>query len=180
MYDIELDDLTLRSQGAAEGPAASATQPSPARSGSAGRDRAGEPHQRPAEDSIITDAAMALGKPVMSARDCFIARRLLTSFSFAAALCLEFVATSVASAAGNPEAGWQLARRWCTSCHVVDEAGQGTDMAPAFPTIAREHARDEKWLRGWLMAPHPPMPNMSLSRGEIDDVIAYLKRLAAQ
>ncbi len=84
----------------------------------------------------------------------------------------------VASAAGNPEAGWQLSRQWCTSCHLVDEAGQGTDMAPPFPTIARDEHRSEKWLRAWLTSPHPPMPNLNLSRGQIDDVIAYLKSLA--
>ncbi len=82
-----------------------------------------------------------------------------------------------AAAAGQPEAGWQLARRWCTGCHVVDTAGHGTDAAPPFATIARER-KDRRWVRAWLEAPHPPMPNMSLSRGEIDDVIAYLDSLS--
>ncbi len=82
-----------------------------------------------------------------------------------------------ASAAGEPEAGWQLARRWCTGCHVIDMAGHGTDAAPAFATIARERT-DRRWVRAWLEAPHPPMPNMHLSRGEIDDVIAYLDSLS--
>lgn len=82
-----------------------------------------------------------------------------------------------ASAAGEAEAGWQLARRWCAGCHVVDMAGYGTDSAPAFATVARDRT-DRRWVRAWLEAPHPPMPNMNLSRGEIDDVIAYLDTLA--
>jgi mono/diheme cytochrome c family protein len=81
------------------------------------------------------------------------------------------------SATGEAEAGWQLARRWCAGCHVVDMAGYGTDSAPAFATVARERT-DRRWIRAWLESPHPPMPNMNLSRGEIDDVIAYLDTLA--
>src|SRR5690348_5890082 len=83
-----------------------------------------------------------------------------------------------ASAAGNAEAGWQMARRWCSGCHVVDATGYGTDTAPPFVTIAQQRG-DRRWVRAWLQAPHPPMPNLNLSRGEIDDVIAYLDSLAA-
>jgi len=82
-----------------------------------------------------------------------------------------------ASATGEAEAGWQLARQWCAGCHVIDMAGHGTDSAPAFATVARERT-DRRWVRAWLESPHPPMPNMNLSRGEIDDVIAYLDTFA--
>lgn len=88
------------------------------------------------------------------------------------------VAAIPARAAGNPEAGWQLAQRWCTGCHVVDAAGHGTDAAPAFPAVAQRRRQDESWLRAWLTSPHPPMPNINLSRGEIDDVVAYLRSLS--
>jgi cytochrome c len=79
--------------------------------------------------------------------------------------------------AGEREAGWNLARRWCAGCHVVDMSGYGADTAASFPTIARERGKDQGWLRAWLNSPHPPMPNMHLSRAEIDDVIAYLESL---
>jgi cytochrome c len=94
------------------------------------------------------------------------------------AIMVSTSAAASAQTAGDREAGWQLARRWCTGCHVVDMSGYGTDTAPPFPTIARERGKDQRWLRAWLISPHPPMPNMSLSRGEIDDVIAYLESLA--
>lgn len=32
---------------------------------------------------------------------------------------------------------------------------------------------------GVLMAPHPPMPNINLSRDEIGDIVAYLQTLRA-
>jgi hypothetical protein len=71
----------------------------------------------------------------------------------------------IAVAAGNSEAALHLARRWWTGCHVVGAAGHGTDMAPPLPfeTIAREWRGNERRLRAWLVSPHPPMPNFSLS-----------------
>jgi cytochrome c2 len=96
----------------------------------------------------------------------------------AAFVILAAIAAAVpARAAGTPEAGWHLAQRWCTGCHVVDSAGHGTDAAPSFPGIAERRRQDETPLRAWLTSPHPPMPNLNLSRGEIDDVIAYLRSL---
>lgn len=83
------------------------------------------------------------------------------------------------SAAGNAEGGHVLARVWCSSCHVVDASSiEGRDTAPSFADIARRRAGDRTWLRAWLIAPHPPMPNFNLSRQEIDNIIAYLESLA--
>jgi len=88
-------------------------------------------------------------------------------------------AASPSFAAGDAQAGHQLARQWCTGCHVVDDAAQGgSDTAPSFASIAHRRANDQTWLRGWLTSPHPPMPNLNLSRQQIDDVMAYLGTLA--
>ncbi len=86
---------------------------------------------------------------------------------------------SPAFAAGDAEAGHQLARLWCVSCHIVDRAGEGRDAAPPFTTIAAAHKRDHGWLRAWLTAPHPPMPDLHLTRQEIEDVIGYLETLSS-
>lgn len=94
-----------------------------------------------------------------------------------------FVATGVsvgavpALAAGDAEAGHALARVWCSSCHLVDQSDQGRDTAPPFATIANRNPADRRWLRGWLIQPHPPMPNFNLSRQEIDNIVAYLDSL---
>lgn len=102
---------------------------------------------------------------------------------FSRPLAIILAATGIAFSAlsaettGDREAGWHLAARWCSHCHLIDAAGHGTDVAPAFPAIAREHRGDKRWLRAWLSAPHPPMPNLNLSRGEIDDLVAYLESL---
>jgi mono/diheme cytochrome c family protein len=94
------------------------------------------------------------------------------------AVLLLAVATGPALAAGDAQAGRQLAQQWCTGCHVIDSSTQGADTAPSFPSIASRSAHDHGWVRAWLMAPHPPMPNLSLSRQQIDDVVAYLDTLA--
>jgi mono/diheme cytochrome c family protein len=86
------------------------------------------------------------------------------------------IASSVRGA-GDREAGWRLAQRWCASCHVVDASGYGAGIAPSFPAIAREHGKDVRWLRAWLVAPHPPMPAMNLTGAETEDVVAYLNSL---
>ena len=79
--------------------------------------------------------------------------------------------------AADARMGSSLAHQWCANCHVIGGATRGQDSAPPFETIAAKHAGDEAWLRAWLTNPHPPMPDMHLSREEIDDLIAYLKTL---
>jgi len=77
-------------------------------------------------------------------------------------------------AAGNADAGRQLVARSCSSCHATNAATTATDGAPPLSVIAKDNKERAAWIRGWLMAPHPPMPSISLSRQQIDDVIAYL------
>ncbi len=95
---------------------------------------------------------------------------------FAAVLLLCAASTS-ALAAGDAQAGRQLAQQWCTGCHVVDRATRGADTAPSFPAIARREAQHPERLRAFLTAPHPPMAGLNLSRQQIDDIVAYLASL---
>lgn len=84
------------------------------------------------------------------------------------------------AASGNAEAGRQLATRSCSSCHATEAAKTATDGAPPFTLIAKTNRERPAWIRGWLMSPHPPMPNISLSRQQIDDIIAYLGTIPGQ
>jgi mono/diheme cytochrome c family protein len=83
-----------------------------------------------------------------------------------------------AKAQGDPEHGRVLTRTWCTSCHVVDLEGRGADAGPALPALLGDGQRTADEIRGWLAAPHPPMPNFDLTRQEIEDIVAYLESLA--
>ncbi len=96
---------------------------------------------------------------------------------FAAALACSTILPGLALAAGDAENGHALARIWCANCHVIDVAGSGKDTAPPLPAIAQRGAPDQLKARAFLAAPHPPMPNFSLARQQIDDIVAYLNSL---
>lgn len=97
---------------------------------------------------------------------------------WAAAILMLCAAATPALAAGDAQAGHALARVWCSGCHVVGHGESGPDTAPPFATVAERHPNDRGWVRAWLTAPHPPMPNLDLSRQQIDDIVAYLDSLA--
>lgn len=79
--------------------------------------------------------------------------------------------------AGDAKHGGVIAKRWCAACHVVasDQTAASAD-APSFADIAQRHP-DKKKIAHFLMDPHPPMPNMHLSRREIDDIVTYIRGL---
>jgi cytochrome c len=80
---------------------------------------------------------------------------------------------------GDPAAGRALAQRWCDTCHVVDQEQQrGTSTgAPTFTAIASMKSTTPMALRVFLQTPHGRMPDLHLTRGEIDDVVAYIVSL---
>ncbi|WP_428698859.1 c-type cytochrome [Stappia sp.] len=75
-------------------------------------------------------------------------------------------------------AGLELARTWCAACHLVEDgqARAGTAAAP-FAEVAGDPAFDPERLAAFLAAPHPKMPDMSLTRREIADIGAYIAGL---
>lgn len=87
-----------------------------------------------------------------------------------------------ASAADKPpiesiERGHAIAKQWCISCHVVERAGgRGTDAAPPFAKLADDGVPEAR-LKAFMANPHPPMPNMSLTRRDMDDLAAYILNL---
>ena len=100
--------------------------------------------------------------------------RMLLTTTFAAGL-------SFGASAGDVREGEKLAMQWCSQCHVAG-AGQtsGGDAAPPFAVIAETAADRSDDLHAWLADPHPPMPNLDLTRIEIDDLLAYIESLNAE
>lgn len=86
---------------------------------------------------------------------------------------------AAAQDAGDAVAGRQLAEKWCTTCHVVTTTqSQATSTgAPPFRTIAAHKAMTPMALRAFLQTPHHRMPDLHLTRNEIDDVAAYIYTL---
>jgi mono/diheme cytochrome c family protein len=92
------------------------------------------------------------------------------------ALMLSSVATP--SAAADVAKGTQLARQWCANCHVVDgtTSGMVQQGPPSFRAVAQGGLTGDQ-LRAFLTHPHAPMPDLALTRSEIDDLIAYIEAL---
>jgi len=90
------------------------------------------------------------------------------------------LASVVAAAAADPERGLQLSRGWCASCHLVEAAGAASDAAPPFIAISNDPAITPERLRAWLAKPHPPMPDLPLTRAEEDDILAYIMSLKSR
>ena len=93
------------------------------------------------------------------------------------AACI-FLCRAPAGAAGDPQGGRQVSQRWCASCHVVaPEQTTGSADVPSFQAIARREDLTEALLTAFLSSSHPRMPDMSLSRREISDLVAYIRSL---
>lgn len=104
-------------------------------------------------------------------------------------VCLPVVATAVlalgapiAAAAqdlGDVAVGQGLATRVCATCHRVnkDETDEKFLDVAAFQTIADSPSKTALNLRVFLKSPHRNMPDLILTKAEIDGVIAYIQSL---
>jgi cytochrome c len=90
---------------------------------------------------------------------------------------LALATATVESALADAAKGSQLAQQWCASCHVTggNPAANLQQGPPSFSTIA--HARTADQLRAFLSHPHGAMPDLSLTRAEIDDLVGYIETL---
>jgi mono/diheme cytochrome c family protein len=75
---------------------------------------------------------------------------------------------------GDITAGRHLAVTWCSSCHLVG-ASPGSAVsngATTFTAIAGMKSTTILSLQAFLQTPHAQMPDLHLSRDEIDDLAA--------
>jgi mono/diheme cytochrome c family protein len=85
------------------------------------------------------------------------------------------LALSRAAVAADVSKGAQLATQWCANCHVID--GSGSPTVQQGPPSFRSIGLTGDQLRTFLAHPHGAMPDLALSRTEIDDVTAYIETL---
>ena len=86
---------------------------------------------------------------------------------------------ALAQQAGDPTVGRHLAETWCSGCHLVapNAPSGASNGAPSFADVARMKSTTLMSLQVFLQSPHPPMPDLRLARGEIDDVAGYILSL---
>ncbi|HUC60570.1 MAG TPA: cytochrome c [Alphaproteobacteria bacterium] len=105
--------------------------------------------------------------------------RFARTLSIAAALLfLAFAVVALVESVSGAEVGdaargAALAERWCASCHAMPGQSQASDTAPSIDALAHDPKTTPDFLRGFLAQPHKPMPPLSLSRAQIEDLVAY-------
>jgi cytochrome c len=95
-----------------------------------------------------------------------------------AALVTAAVLFASSPASVDAQNGSRIARQWCANCHVVgaDTTGVIQEGPPSFRAVAQSAVTDDQ-LRAFLTHPHGAMPDLSLSRADINDLIAYIRSL---
>ena len=80
---------------------------------------------------------------------------------------------------GDAAKGHKLAENWCSSCHVTGPTQQQgvSNGAPTFAAIARMKSTTALALHAFLQTPHDRMPDLHLSRDDIDNISAYILSL---
>ena len=89
-----------------------------------------------------------------------------------------FLAQGTAFAA-DAKQGKVIAERWCSGCHVVEHEQKTapSDQAPPFASLAARPDFTADRLALLLLAPHPNMPKLALSRFEVADLAEYILTL---
>jgi mono/diheme cytochrome c family protein len=75
--------------------------------------------------------------------------------------------------------GERLARKLCVNCHQV--APDSTDPVladvPGFREVANRAGMTRAQVEVFVLNPHPPMPQVQLTREELSDISAYIMSL---
>ena len=75
--------------------------------------------------------------------------------------------------------GAEIAKAWCTECHVVGSQITGTMQVdvPTFYQIANRTGQSVERIKNFLIDPHPPMPNLHLSHEQMRNLATYILSL---
>lgn len=94
-----------------------------------------------------------------------------------AACVLLVLGTATATPADEIAAGRDLAERWCTGCHIVGPGIRGGTVGPEFEAVAARPDQSRAALSSWMVAPHPPMPDLNVTPQEASEIAAYIMSL---
>lgn len=96
------------------------------------------------------------------------------------AACGLLLAFQISALAANPDRGQAFARENCGRCHAIGRISPSPHkQAPPFRYIAQQGnpSELEEALAEGIVVGHSDMPEFRLSPAQIDDFIAYLRRL---
>jgi cytochrome c len=107
-------------------------------------------------------------------------RALWSVVAILAMMIVIFVATAARGVAADMRAGRAFAERNCAACHAIGSSGASPNArAPAFRVLARRYKLEdlEEGLAEGIVTGHNAMPEFTLTPRQIDDLLAYLRRL---
>ncbi|MCB1511174.1 MAG: cytochrome C [Hyphomicrobiaceae bacterium] len=109
---------------------------------------------------------------VAKIRPCHLAMLALAA-SFA------LVAPARAAEPGDPLKGLAYAETNCSSCHAIERGRKRSPVsrATAFQVFADTPGVTRTAMLVFLSTPHPTMPNLVVTGGDADNVIAYILSL---
>ena len=75
--------------------------------------------------------------------------------------------------------GLKLSKLWCAHCHVVEPGGATVAQSdvPTFQSIAVRPEQTVEKTENSVLQPHPPMPDLQLSREVLRDLALYIMSL---
>lgn len=82
--------------------------------------------------------------------------------------------------AADTATGKQLAEKLCSNCHIVapgKDQQQVTAGIPSFMAVAKKDGQTAEKIAGFIIIPHPPMPEIQLTNHEIANLAAYIMLL---
>ena len=92
-------------------------------------------------------------------------------------LVAAMIVASPADAADALSRGQSLTEQICVTCHITPGARSGSDIVAPLNEVVNERRKSKSALRAFLTAPHGAMPDVHLTRRQIDDLIVYLESL---
>jgi mono/diheme cytochrome c family protein len=75
---------------------------------------------------------------------------------------------------GDPQAGFEYAKKVCSACHGISAEPSPVPQAPRFREVADQPGMTGTALRVWMETMHPTMPNIIVSKQDMLNVIAYI------
>lgn len=108
-------------------------------------------------------------------------RAWLAAMAAAGAVAAGLLATPARAAQIDVTEGKTLAEAWCSSCHVVQPTPRvrsaPAGSPPDFSAVAKAPTTTEQALTVFLQVPHPPMPDLQMSRSQVAALVAYILSL---
>ena len=78
---------------------------------------------------------------------------------------------------GDPQAGFEYAKRVCSDCHGISAEKSPLPQATRFREVADRPGITGTALAVWMQTSHPTMPNIIVEKNDMLNVIAYILSL---